>query len=132
MVSLVRGTAAGASAADALPVGWERRLPGATAKGRPAAVEGVSQRGNSPEGGIAMLRAKRWGLPYREADAIVVDAAACEIVNRAESEHLTALPLENREDGPVFAVVEPSEERFAAVRELAGNDASFIVVSQAT
>lgn len=111
--------------------------PAATSEGAwRESVEGGNgnhgnHRGHTPEGGIAMLRAKRWGLPYREADAITIDPAACEIVNQKDSNRLSALPLEIREDGPVFAIVEPSEERFAAVRELAGSDASFVVVSQA-
>ena len=34
-------------------------------------------------------------------------------------------------DGPIFVVSEPSEERFAAVRALAGDNASFVVIAEA-
>ena len=42
------------------------------------------------------------------------------------------LPLEVGPDGPVFAVAEPSEERFAEVREIAGDNATFVLVARET
>ena len=76
--------------------------------------------------------ADRWGLPYREAHTLSIDPAALEIVDREESRRLRVLPLEVGTDGPVFAVAEPSEERFTAVRDLAGDNATFVVVAKDT
>lgn len=96
------------------------------------AVESVSREDSAQDVSTARLRAERWGLPYRDADAISIDPAARDIISRDESRRLRVLPLEIRDEGPVFAVVEPSEEIFATLRELAGHDASFVVVSQQT
>ncbi|HEX4518170.1 MAG TPA: hypothetical protein VH063_01185 [Gaiellaceae bacterium] len=76
--------------------------------------------------------AERWGLPYREAHTLSIDPAALEIVDRDESRRLRVLPLEVGADGPVFAVAEPSEERFAEVREIAGDNATFVLVALET
>lgn len=100
--------------------------------GAGAIVKGTKQDASSLEGHSGKLVAERWGLTYREAHTLSIDPAALEIVDREESRRLRVLPLEFGPDGPVFAVAEPSEERFAAVRDLAGDNASFVVVARET
>jgi len=95
-------------------------------------VKGTKEDASSLEGQNGKHLADRWGLPYREAHTLSIDPAALEIVDREESRRLRVLPLEVGADGPVFAVAEPSEERFTAVRDLAGDNASFVVVAKET
>ena len=95
-------------------------------------MESVKHTGSPPEANPGKVVADRWGLRYLEADDLSIDPTAFETVNRDESRRLGVLQLEIGPDGPVFAVVKPSEERFAAVRALAGDNAAFVVVSQAT
>ncbi len=95
-------------------------------------LKGMKQESGSLEGHSAKLVAERWGLAYREAHTLSIDPAALEILDRDESRRLRVLPLELGPDGPVFAVAEPSEERFSAVRELAGDNVTFVVVAQET
>ncbi len=78
------------------------------------------------------LLAERWGLEYREAHTLSIDPNVLSTVDGAESRRLQVLPLEFGPDGPVFAVAEPSEERFAAVRNLAGDNATFVIVARET
>ncbi len=93
-------------------------------------VKGTKEEATSLEGHSGRHLAERWGLPYREPHTLSIDPSALEIIDRDEAKRLRVLPLEVGTDGPVFAVAEPSEERFAAVRELAGSNASFVVVAQ--
>jgi methyl-accepting chemotaxis protein len=95
-------------------------------------VKGTKEDASSLEGENGKHLADRWGLPYREAHTLSIDPAALEIVDREESRRLRVLPLEVGTDGPVFAVAEPSEERFTAVRNLAGDNATFVVVAKET
>ena len=95
-------------------------------------VKGTKEDASSLEGLDGKHLADRWGLPFREAHTLSIDPAALEIVDREESRRLGVLPVEIGEDGPVFAVAEPSEEKFAAVRDMAGDNSSFVVVSKAT
>jgi hypothetical protein len=92
----------------------------------------IKQETSPLEGQSGRFLAERWGLPYREANTLSIDPAALELLDREESRRLRVLPLEIGEDGPVFAVAEPSEERFAAVRDLAGGNASFVIVAKDT
>ena len=98
---------------------------------RPA-MKGMKEETSSVEGQSVRNLAERWGLPYREAHTLSIDPSALEIVDRDESRRLRVLPLEVGADGPVFAVAEPSEERFAQVREIAGDNATFVLVAQET
>lgn len=105
-----------------------RRHLAARTGARPA-VKGMKEEASSVEGQSVRHLAERWGLPYREAHTLSIDPAALEIVDREESRRLRVLPLEVGSDGPVFAVAEPSEERFAEVREIAGDNATFVLVA---
>jgi Type II secretion system (T2SS), protein E, N-terminal domain len=93
-------------------------------------VKGTKQDASSLDGQSGRHLAERWDLPYREAHTLSIDPAALEIIDREESRRLRVLPVEFGPDGPIFAVAEPSEERFAAVRELAGDNATFVVVAR--
>ena len=95
-------------------------------------MKGIKEDTSSVEGQSVRHLAERWGLPYREAHTLSIDPAALEIVDREESRRLRVLPLEIGGDGPVFAVAEPSEERFSDVREIAGDNATFVLVAQET
>src|SRR3954469_23833279 len=98
----------------------------------PAVVKGTKEDTSSLEGASAKYLADRWGFPYREAHTLSIDPSALEIIEREESKRLRVLPLEHGPDGPVFAVAEPSEERFAAVRDVAGDNAPFVIVGKDT
>ncbi len=95
-------------------------------------MKGTKPDAGSLHGQGGKLVAERWGLEYREAHTLSIDPTALEILDREQSRRLGVLPLEFGPDGPVFAVAEPSEERFAAVRDLAGDNATFVVVAAET
>jgi hypothetical protein len=95
-------------------------------------VKGTKEDTSTLEGHSAKYLADRWGFPYREAQTLSIDPTVLEILDREESKRLRVLPLEHGPDGPVFAVAEPSEERFAAVRDIAGDNASFVIVAKDT
>jgi hypothetical protein len=95
-------------------------------------VKGTKEETSSLDGNSAKYLAERWGFPYREAHTLSIDPTVLEILDREESKRLRVLPLEFGPDGPVFAVAEPSEERFAAVRDIAGDHASFVIVAKDT
>jgi hypothetical protein len=95
-------------------------------------VKGTKEDTSSLDGNSAKYLADRWGVPYREAHTLSIDPTVLEILDREESKRLRVLPLEFGPDGPVFAVAEPSEERFAAVRNIAGDHASFVIVAKET
>lgn len=95
-------------------------------------MKGIKDDASTVEGQSARTLAERWGLQYREAHTLSIDPTALEIVDRDESRRLRVLPLEVGPDGPVFAVSEPSEERFAEVREIAGDNATFVLVERET
>lgn len=95
-------------------------------------VKGTQEETSSLQGASAKYLADRWGFPYREAHTLSIDPTVLEILDREESKRLRVLPLEYGPEGPVFAVAEPSEERFAAVRDVAGDNASFVIVEKNT
>ena len=95
-------------------------------------MKGTKEDTSTVEGHSAKYLADRWGFPYREAHTLSIDPSVLEILDRDESKRLRVLPLEQGPDGPVFAVAEPSEERFAAVRDVAGDNASFVIVAKDT
>ena len=95
-------------------------------------VKGTKEETSSLEGASAKYLADRWGFPFREAHTLSIDPTVLEMLDREESKRLRVLPLEHGPDGPVFAVAEPSEERFAAVRNIAGDNASFVIVAKDT
>ena len=95
-------------------------------------MKGTKQDASSLEGQSGRTSPSGGACPYREAHTLSIDPAALEIIDREESRRLRVLPLEVGPDGPIFAVAEPSEERFAEVRELAGDNATFVVVARET
>ena len=95
-------------------------------------MKAAKQESNAVQEDAGRFLAQRWGLEYREAHTLSIDPNALAIMDGAESRRLGALPLQFGADGPVLAVAEPTEERFAAVRALAGDNATFVVVAQET
>jgi hypothetical protein len=81
---------------------------------------------------IARRLADQWGLEYREAHTLSIDPSAIGIIDPTEARGLGALPLKLGPDGPIFAVAEPSEERFSGVRAAVGENALFVVVAPET
>jgi hypothetical protein len=96
------------------------------------AVKAAKQESNAVQEDAGRFLAQRWGLEYREAHTLSIDPNALAIMGAAESRRLGALPLQLSADGPVLAVAEPTEERIAAVRAVAGDNATFVVVAQET
>jgi hypothetical protein len=90
----------------------------------------VANRGTRPQGEEqARLLATQWELEYRETHTLSLDPGVLGILDAAEALRLEALPLKIEAGRPIFAVAEPSHERFAAVRTAVGENASFVVVS---
>ncbi len=95
-------------------------------------MKATKQESNAVQEDAGRFLAQRWGLEYREAHTLSIDPNALAIMDGAESRRLGALPLQLGADGPVLAVAEPTEERIAAVRAVAGDNATFVVVAQET
>jgi hypothetical protein len=76
--------------------------------------------------------AEKWSLPYIKASAVSIDPRALSLLERADCKRLRAIPFAADSDGSLVAVCSPSEERFAAIRELAGEQTQFALISEAT
>jgi MshEN domain len=76
--------------------------------------------------------AARWSLQYIKASAVSVDPRALTLLERADCKRLRAIPLATGAGGSLVAVCSPSEERFEAIRELAGEQTQFALVSEGT
>src|SRR6476661_7712076 len=76
--------------------------------------------------------AAKAGLPYREAGAVAVDPRALALLPGAECRRLRAVPLSGTAGSPVIGLSDPSEERLAAITELTGPGARFVVLAERT
>lgn len=76
--------------------------------------------------------AEKWQLEYREAHAVSVDPRALSLLDGADCRRLRAVPLSAVAGVPLVAVAAPSEERFAAVRELTGERTRFVLIAERT
>jgi Type II secretion system (T2SS), protein E, N-terminal domain len=76
--------------------------------------------------------AERWQLEYVEAAAVTIDPRALSLLAAKDAQRLRAVPLALRGSTRLIALAGPSEERFAAVRELTGQATQFAVVSEQT
>ena len=76
--------------------------------------------------------AAQWSLEYVEPYAISVDPRALSLLLRSECKRLRAVPLSATGRGAVVAVADPSDERFEALRALAGEQTRFVVISERT
>lgn len=76
--------------------------------------------------------AEKWNLGYLKASAVSVDPRALSLLERDDCKELRAIPLAIGSDGALVAVCSPSEERFAAIRELTGEQTHFVLISEGT
>lgn len=76
--------------------------------------------------------AEDFGLEYLKASAVSVDPRALSLLEREDCKQLRAIPLGIGSDGALVAVSSPSEERFAAIRELTGGQTHFALISEGT
>jgi MshEN domain len=76
--------------------------------------------------------AEKWSLRYVKASAVCVDPRALALLALADCKRLRAIPLATGSGGSLVAVCSPSEERFAAIRELTGEQTEFALVSEGT
>ncbi len=94
--------------------------------------EVVLRRGWIDEAGLARVLARQWGLAFLEDEAVAVDRDAAALVPLEQSVRLGAFAIGFSEGLPVIALVEPTEERFKAVRTTLGGDCRFVVVTKST
>jgi Type II secretion system (T2SS), protein E, N-terminal domain len=91
--------------------------------------EVIVRRGWATEDNLAALLAEQWSLPYVDAAHIRVQANAVEELSPDRARELEALPIRRDNGRLVVALGEPSDERFAKVRDLLG-DPAFVVVAR--
>ena len=76
--------------------------------------------------------AEATGLEYLKASSVSVDPRALSLLEREDCKRLRAIPLAAGSGGALVAVSAPSEERFAAIRELTGEQTRFVLISDGT
>jgi len=76
--------------------------------------------------------AERWNIEYLKASSLSVDPRALSLLERSDCKRLQAIPLSTGSGGTLVAVSSPSEERFAAIRELTGEQTRFVLISEGT
>ena len=89
----------------------------------------VVRRGWINEAQLADVLARQWRLPFAALSAIKVDPEARGLLSREEALRHGACPVGFMAGVPLVAVADPSEERFAAVRETLGTECSFLVTT---
>jgi hypothetical protein len=91
--------------------------------------EVVLRHGWINEAGLAGLVARQWDLSFVALSMITVDEAARTLVSREVCERLGACPVSFDDGVPLVAVADPSEDRFASVRDELGTPCSFFVTT---
>lgn len=92
--------------------------------------EVVLRRGWIDETGLARLLARQWDLPFVEDEAVEIDERASAVLQIEAARELGAVPLGLTGDGAVLvAVAEPSEERFASIRQRLNRDSALVVIT---
>ena len=91
--------------------------------------EVVVRRGWATEDQLGALLARQWRLPFIDADALSVDSPAFSGLSIAEARDLGGCPVRLDNDVSAVAIAEPSESRFAALRESFG-EVVFVVVAR--
>jgi hypothetical protein len=76
--------------------------------------------------------AEKWNLEYLKASAVSVDPRALSLIEREDCKQHRAIPLAIGSDGALVAICSPSEERFASIREVTGEQTRFVLVSEGT
>jgi hypothetical protein len=91
--------------------------------------EVVLRHGWINEAGLAALVARQWDLSFVALSMITVDDSARALLSRQVCGRLGACPVSFDDGVPVFALADPNEDRFAAVREALGTPCSFFVTT---
>ena len=91
--------------------------------------EVVLRHGWINEAGLAGLVARQWDLSFVALSMITIDDSARALLSREVCERLGACPVSFDDGVPVLALADPSEDRFAAVREALGTPCSFFVTT---
>jgi hypothetical protein len=91
--------------------------------------EVVLRHGWINEAGLAGLVARQWDLSFVALSMITVDEAARVLVSREVCQRLGACPVSFDDGVPLVAVADPSEDRFASVRDALGTPCSFFVTT---
>jgi Type II secretion system (T2SS), protein E, N-terminal domain len=94
--------------------------------------EVVLRRGWLDEAGLARVLAEQWDLPFLEDASLAVDPAAFRLIATEDARRVGAVAVGFDEGRPLVALSEPSAERFADARSLAGNEVTFAVVTTGT
>jgi hypothetical protein len=88
--------------------------------------------GDSVQRPSAREIAERWGLPYLEDEQLEVDTPSVSRVGPDELMRLAAVPVRCGEGGVHVVVAEPTDERYASVREHFSTDVEVGIVTAAT
>jgi hypothetical protein len=94
--------------------------------------EVVLRRGWLDEAGLARVLAEQWDLRFLEDASLAIDQAAFRLIATEDARRVGAVAIGFDEGRPLVALSEPSAERFADVRSLAGNEVAFAVVTMGT
>ena len=82
------------------------------------------------EDDLAKVLAEQWQLGYLDRTSIWFDGQALARITREDAQRLEALPTSVQEGRVVIALAEPTEQRLAALNEIMGDDAVFVVVAK--
>jgi type II secretion system (T2SS) protein E len=94
--------------------------------------EVVLRRGWLDEAGLARVLAEQWDLPFLEDASPAIDQTAFRLIAAEDARRVGAVAIGFDEGRPLVALSEPSAERLADVRSLAGTEVAFAVVTTGT
>ena len=94
--------------------------------------EVVLRRGWLDEAGLARVLADQWDLRFLEDASVAIDPAAFRLIATEDARRVGAVAIGFDNGRPLVALSEPSAERFADVRSLAGDEVAFAVVTTET
>src|SRR5581483_5627102 len=108
-----------------------------SARSRTAGDATHGERNLDPAEGAAVTddghsASEQWELEFLDASAVSVDPRALSLLTGEDCRRLRAVPLSAFAGGAVVAVASPSEERFAGVRELTGQNTRFVLIAEST
>lgn len=104
--------------------------------------EVLVRRGWATEDQLARLLAEQWDLPFSSADLLAIDPTAVRQLKGSQARQIGALPVwyerigrqvaeQGYERRLMVAIAEPSDERFAAVREaIEDHEIGYVVVAR--
>jgi hypothetical protein len=92
----------------------------------------VLRHGWLDEAGLGQLLARQWSLPFLPDDAVRADHSRDDLLPFDRAEDLAGCLIVGQGHVPCVAVAEPTTARLDALRELAGPEASFAVITPTT